>query len=151
MNLDKQVALVTGASRGIGQAIALALAQAGARVVGTATTADGAAKITAALSPLGGHGAVLDVADTQSIEALFAALDAAGEMPNILDNNAAITRDTLVLRMKTEDWNAIIDTNLSSTFRITKASLKRMMKERRGRIISITSGLGLMGIVVQVN
>ncbi|MEP7314423.1 MAG: 3-oxoacyl-ACP reductase FabG [Pseudomonadota bacterium] len=149
--LQQDCALVTGASRGIGQAIALTLAQAGARVVGTATTEEGAARITATLAPLGGHGAVLNVADTQSIEALFAALDAAGEMPTILVNNAAITRDTLMLRMKNEDWDAVIDTNLSSAFRITKACLKRMMKERRGRIISITSVVGLMGNAGQVN
>jgi len=149
--LQQDFALVTGASRGIGQAIALALAQAGARVVGTATTADGAAKITATLAPLGGHGAVLNVADLLSIEALFAALETAGEMPTILVNNAAITRDTLMLRMKNDDWDAVIDTNLSSTFRITKACLKRMMKERRGRVISITSVVGLMGNAGQVN
>ncbi len=97
--LQTEHALVTGASRGIGQAIALALARAGARVVGTATTEEGAARITATLAPLGGHGAVLDVGDSASIERLFAGLEAAGEMPGILINNAAITRDTLMLRM----------------------------------------------------
>lgn len=149
--LHQDCALVTGASRGIGQAIALTLAQAGARVVGTATTAEGAARITAALAPLGGHGAVLDVGDAASIEGLFAALGAADELPTILVNNAAITRDTLMLRMKIEDWDAVIETNLTSAFRITKASLKRMMKERRGRIINITSVVGLMGNAGQVN
>jgi 3-oxoacyl-[acyl-carrier protein] reductase len=149
--LGQDIALVTGASRGIGQAIAQALAQAGARVVGTATSEAGAARITAELAPLGGHGAVLDVGDKASVDALFAQLEAAGEMPSILVNNAAITRDTLMLRMKDDDWDAVIDTNLSANFRITKACLKSMMKARRGRIISITSVVGLMGNAGQVN
>jgi 3-oxoacyl-[acyl-carrier protein] reductase len=149
--LGGQTALVTGASRGIGQAIALRLAQAGARVIGTATTAEGAAKITAALADTGGRGEVLNVTQSESIATLLAALDAAGDMPTILVNNAAITRDTLALRMKDDDWNQVIDTNLSSNFRITKACLKRMMKERSGRIISITSVVGLMGNAGQAN
>jgi 3-oxoacyl-[acyl-carrier protein] reductase len=149
--LGGQTALVTGASRGIGRAIALRLAQAGARVIGTATTAEGAAKITAALADTGGRGEVLNVTQSESIATLLAALDAAGDMPTILVNNAAITRDTLALRMKDDDWNQVIDTNLSSNFRITKACLKRMMKERSGRIISITSVVGLMGNAGQAN
>jgi 3-oxoacyl-[acyl-carrier protein] reductase len=149
--LGGQTALVTGASRGIGQAIALRLAQAGARVIGTATTAEGAAKITAALADAGGRGEVLNVTQSESIATLLAALDAAGDMPTILVNNAAITRDTLALRMKDDDWNQVIDTNLSSNFRLTKACLKRMMKERNGRIISITSVVGLMGNAGQAN
>jgi 3-oxoacyl-[acyl-carrier protein] reductase len=149
--LQGQTALVTGASRGIGQAIALRLAQAGARVIGTATTAEGAAKITAALAGAGGRGEVLDVTQSESLATLLASLDAAGDMPTILVNNAAITRDTLALRMKDDDWNQVIDTNLSANFRITKACLKRMMKERAGRIISITSVVGLMGNAGQAN
>ncbi len=149
--LSADTALVTGASRGIGRAIALQLAQAGAKVVGTATSEEGAARITAELAPFGGHGAVLNVGDKASCDALFAQLDAAGEMPSILVNNAAITRDTLMLRMKDEDWETVIDTNLSANFRITKACLKHMMKARRGRIISITSVVGLMGNAGQVN
>jgi 3-oxoacyl-[acyl-carrier protein] reductase len=142
---------VTGASRGIGQAIALQLAAAGAKVIGTATTAEGAARISAALAANGGRGEVLDVTQAESLAALLAGLDAAGDMPTILVNNAAITRDALALRMKDEDWNRVIDTNLSANFRITKACLKRMMKERHGRIISITSVVGLMGNAGQVN
>jgi len=149
--LQGQAALVTGASRGIGRAIALRLAADGARVIGTATTQEGAAQITSALSEQGGRGETLNVSTTGSIEALIARLDAAGDMPTILVNNAAITRDTLLLRMKDEDWNQVIDTNLSANFRLTKVCVKRMMKERNGRIISITSVVGLMGNAGQVN
>jgi 3-oxoacyl-[acyl-carrier protein] reductase len=149
--LAGQTALVTGASRGIGAAIAAHLAAAGARVIGTATTADGAERISATLAAHGGHGAVVDVADAASVAALFAQLEAAGEMPAILVNNAAITRDTLMLRMKEDDWDAVINTNLSANFRVTKAVLKRMMKERYGRIISISSVVGQMGNAGQVN
>ena len=144
-------ALVTGATRGIGQAIALQLAGAGARVIGTATSEAGAARISAELAALGGQGVVLDVSDAGSISSLFAQLDADGQMPSILVNNAAITRDTLALRMKDEDWDAVINTNLSANFRVTKACLKRMMKERYGRIINITSVVGLMGNAGQIN
>jgi 3-oxoacyl-[acyl-carrier protein] reductase len=149
--LQGETALVTGASRGIGRAIALRLATAGAKVVGTATTPEGAANITAALSSLGGRGEVLNVSTAGSLEALMALLDAAGDMPTILVNNAAITRDTLLLRMKDDDWNLVIDTNLSANFRISKPCVKRMMKERKGRIINITSVVGLMGNAGQVN
>jgi 3-oxoacyl-[acyl-carrier protein] reductase len=149
--LAGQTALVTGASRGIGRAIALALAGAGARVVGTATSAAGAEQISAALAPTGGRGAVLDVASAESREALLKSLDERSEMPDILVNNAAITRDTLLLRMKDDDWDSVIETNLSANFRITKACVRRMMKERRGRIISITSVVGLMGNAGQTN
>jgi 3-oxoacyl-[acyl-carrier protein] reductase len=149
--LAGQTALVTGASRGIGAAIAAQLAAAGARVIGTATTAEGAERISATLAGHGGHGAVVDVADAASVAALFAQLEAAGEMPTILVNNAAITRDTLMLRMKEDDWDAVINTNLSANFRVTKAVLKRMMKERYGRIISISSVVGQMGNAGQVN
>jgi len=151
--LENEVALVTGASRGIGHAIALALAKAGARVIGTATSAEGAAKITTALASHGynGHGAVLDAGVGASIDALVAELDAAGELPTILVNNAAITRDMLLLRMKQEDWDKVIATNLTAVFRLSKACVRRMMKERRGRIINLTSVVGLTGNPGQAN
>ena len=151
--LNNDVALVTGASRGIGNAIALALAGAGARIIGTSTTPEGAAKLTAQLASHGynGRGAVLDVGDAASIEALIAQLDTAGEMPTILVNNAAITRDGLLLRMKPDDWDQVIATNLTSVFRLSKACLRRMMKERHGRIINLTSIVGLTGNPGQVN
>jgi 3-oxoacyl-[acyl-carrier protein] reductase len=151
--LENDVALVTGASRGIGNAIAMALAGAGARVVGTSTSAEGAAKLTEAFAAKGykGRGAVLDVGSAASIDALIAELDGAEGLPTILVNNAAITKDTLLLRMKPEDWDAVLATNLTSVFRLSKACLKRMMKERRGRIINITSIVGVTGNAGQVN
>jgi 3-oxoacyl-[acyl-carrier protein] reductase len=149
--LKGATALVTGASRGIGRAIAMQLAADGAKVIGTATTPDGAAQITAALQPQGGRGEVLNVSTAGSLEALLAGLDAAGDMPTILVNNAAITRDNLLLRMKEDEWGQVIDTNLSANFRISKQCVKRMMKERNGRIINITSVVGLMGNAGQVN
>jgi 3-oxoacyl-[acyl-carrier protein] reductase len=151
--LENDVALVTGASRGIGHAIALALGAAGAQVIGTATSAEGAAKFSAALASHGyrGRGAVLDAGSAASIDALLGELDEAGESPTILINNAAITRDTLLLRMKPEDWDAVIATNLTAVFRITKACVRRMMKERRGRIVNLTSVVGLTGNPGQAN
>jgi 3-oxoacyl-[acyl-carrier protein] reductase len=151
--LDKEVALVTGASRGIGLAIALALGQAGARVIGTSTSAEGAEKLTQALASHGcnGRGAILEAGNPASIDALVAELESAGESPSILVNNAAITRDTLLLRMKPEDWDAVIATNLTAVFRLSKACVKRMMKERRGRIVNITSVVGVTGNAGQVN
>lgn len=151
--LENDVALVTGASRGIGREIALALAGAGARVIGTATTSEGAAGLTAALASHGynGRGATLDVSDAASIDALMSDLDAAGEMPTILVNNAAVTRDMLLLRMKPEDWDRVIATNLTSVFRLSKACLRRMMKERRGRIVNMTSVVGVTGNPGQAN
>jgi 3-oxoacyl-[acyl-carrier protein] reductase len=151
--LNNDLALVTGASRGIGNAIALALGGAGARVVGTSTTAEGAAALTEAFKAKGiqGRGAVLDASKSESVEALLAELDAAEGLPTILVNNAAITRDNLLLRMKQDDWDAVIATNLTSVFRLSKACVKRMMKERRGRIVNITSIVGVTGNPGQVN
>jgi len=148
--LQNDIALVTGASRGIGQAIARALAGAGARVIGTATSQAGADSITSWLGN-NGRGAVLDVGNAASIDGLLGDLEARNEMPTILVNNAAITRDTLLLRMKPEDWDAVIATNLTSVFRLSKGCLKRMMKERRGRIVSLTSIVGLTGNPGQAN
>ena len=148
--LENEIALVTGASRGIGQGIARALSGAGARVIGTATSEAGAQGISSWLGS-NGRGAVLDVGSAASIDTLLADLDARNEMPTILVNNAAITRDSLLLRMKPEDWDAVINTNLTSVFRLSKACLKRMMKERRGRIVSLTSIVGLTGNPGQAN
>jgi 3-oxoacyl-[acyl-carrier protein] reductase len=150
---ENDLVLVTGASRGIGAAIAVGLSAAGARVVGTATTPEGAASITAALAPLAreGRGAVLNVADSASIDTLLKELEHGGAMPTILVNNAAITRDMLLMRMKDEDWEAVINTNLTSVYRLSKACLKRMVKERRGRIINITSVVGVTGNAGQAN
>jgi 3-oxoacyl-[acyl-carrier protein] reductase len=151
--LENDLALVTGASRGIGRAIALALAGAGARVVGTATTEAGAGAITTMLAQAGaqGRGALLDAGDARSIEALISNLEAAEGLPTILVNNAAITRDMLLLRMKSADWDQVIATNLTGVFRISKACLKRMLKERRGRIINVTSIVGITGNPGQTN
>jgi 3-oxoacyl-[acyl-carrier protein] reductase len=150
---ENDVVLVTGGSRGIGRAIAFGLAAAGARVIGTATSEAGAAELTATFiaNGLRGEGAVLDVSSEASIDALLAQLDAAGSMPSILVNNAAITRDGLLLRMKPDDWNQVIQTNLSAVYRLSKGVLRRMMKERHGRIINITSIVGITGNPGQVN
>jgi len=153
MSLENEQVLVTGASRGIGRAIAVALAEAGASVVGTATSAAGAAEFTAAFTERGlkGRGEVLDVSSEASIDALLASLEGANAMPSILVNNAAITRDGLLLRMKPEDWNQVINTNLSAVYRLSKAVLRKMMKDRHGRIINITSIVGVTGNPGQVN
>ena len=151
--LDGEIALVTGASRGIGRAIALALGEAGARVIGTATSDAGAAAIGKAFDEAGvtGQGEVLNVADAGSVDALMSKLAAADASPTVLVNNAGITRDNLLMRMKDDEWQSIIDTNLSSVYRMSKAVLRAMMKARRGRIITITSVVGVMGNAGQAN
>jgi 3-oxoacyl-[acyl-carrier protein] reductase len=149
--LNGQVALVTGASRGIGAAIASRLSADGARVVGTATTPGGAARISETLAASGGRGAVLDVVNQESIDALIADIESHEGPIGILCNNAGITRDTLLLRMKAEDWDAVLQTNLASVFKLSKAVLRGMMKARKGRIISIASIVGLTGNPGQTN
>lgn len=151
--LQNQIALVTGASRGIGHAIALALAKQGATVAGTATTQEGANKITAQFAELKlpGHGFVLNVADQNSIEQALAAIKTQCGVPTILVNNAGITRDNLMLRMKDDEWNAVIDTNLTAVFHLTKRCLRDMLKARGGRIINISSIVGATGNPGQAN
>jgi 3-oxoacyl-[acyl-carrier protein] reductase len=151
--LAGRVALVTGASRGIGAAVAEALARQGAAVVGTATTEQGAAAIGATLQRLGlhGRGAVLDVASDASVETLLADVTAKEGAPTILVNNAGITRDNLLLRMTAEEWDAVITTNLSSLYRVCKACLRGMTKARHGRIVNIGSVVGLSGNAGQTN
>jgi len=147
------IALVTGASRGIGRVIAEELARAGATVVGTATSAEGAAALTAAFQAAGlrGRGAVYRAGEPEAAEQLVADLEAHEGLPTILVNNAGIAKDQLILRMKNEDWDQTIQINLSSVFRLTKLCLKRMLKERRGRIISIGSVVGAIGNPGQVH
>jgi len=149
--LNGEVALVTGASRGIGAAIASRLSQDGARVIGTATTPEGAARISENLAQYGGRGAVLDVLSQASIDALIADIEAREGAIGILCNNAGITRDTLLLRMKQDDWDAVMQTNLASVFRLSKAVLRGMVKARKGRIISIASVVGVIGNAGQAN
>ncbi|MGD8574964.1 MAG: 3-oxoacyl-ACP reductase FabG [Gammaproteobacteria bacterium] len=153
MNLNNDVALVTGASRGIGKAIALALGKAGARVVGTATSDAGAEAISAYLKAEGveGHGMKLDVADPESVAATLDTINTEMGAPAILVNNAGITRDNLLMRMKEQEWEEIINTNLSSIFRLSKACLRGMMKARQGRIINIGSVVGATGNPGQAN
>lgn len=153
MLLKGQIALVTGASRGIGQAIALELGRQGAQVIGTATSGDGADKIGHALKEknLAGKGVVLDVNDANSIAAALTELEKTGSAPTILVNNAGITRDNLLLRMSEEEWDVILNTNLKSVFRMTKACLRAMVKARWGRIISISSVVGATGNAGQAN
>jgi 3-oxoacyl-[acyl-carrier protein] reductase len=152
MTMASQVALVTGASRGIGAAIALELARRGARVVGTATTEDGAGRISAALAAYAGcRGAALDVNDASAAEALVEAIVKEHGALHILVNNAGITRDQLAMRMKDEDWDAVLDTNLKAVFRLSRAVMRPMMKQRHGRIVSITSVIGASGNPGQAN
>lgn len=153
MSLENQIALVTGASRGIGAAIAQTLGHQGAVVVGTATSPSGAEKITAALKSAGikGMGVALDVNNTEQIELVLKEITEQFGSVSILVNNAGITKDTLMMRMSDEDWDAVISTNLSSIYRMSKAVLRPMMKARTGRIISISSVVGHMGNAGQAN
>ena len=148
---DRQTALVTGASRGIGRAIAQTLAEAGFRVVGTATTDSGAAAISEALGALGGKGIVLNVTDGAALDSAIDAVAKEAGGLHVLVNNAGITRDTLSMRMKDEDWDAVLDTNLKAVFRACRAATKPMMRQRYGRIINITSVVGVSGNAGQAN
>ncbi|MBL8468925.1 3-oxoacyl-ACP reductase FabG [Methyloversatilis discipulorum] len=151
--LDGQIALVTGASRGIGRAIALALGQAGATVIGTATSEAGAAGIQQSFGTAGvrGRGIVLDVTDTAAIPAAISAIEKDFGTVSVLVNNAGITRDNLAMRMKDDEWQAVIDTNLKAVFTMSRAVMKGMMKARSGRIINITSVVGETGNPGQAN
>lgn len=153
MSIEGKVALVTGATRGIGKAIALELASQGAIVIGTATSESGAEQIKNTLAEAGnaGTGIVLDVSSPESIEAAIAQINEQFGAPTILVNNAGITRDNIMLRMKDEEWDAVINTNLSSIYRVTKALLRGMTKARWGRIINISSVVGSMGNAGQCN
>ncbi|HEY9031688.1 MAG TPA: 3-oxoacyl-ACP reductase FabG [Kangiella sp.] len=154
MSLNDKIALVTGASRGIGQAIAHRLAQSGATVIGTATSESGAEKITENFKAAGlnGVGMALNVTDPESIESVLDAIKGEhGRTPDILVNNAGITRDNLLMRMKDEEWESILNTNLTSIFRLSKACLRSMMKSKWGRIITIGSVVGTMGNAGQAN
>ncbi len=147
MSETKQVALVTGATRGIGRAIASTLAAQGFTVIGTATSAAGAAAISAALAAHGGRGVCLDVNDAAAVDAI---IKADGGL-QVLVNNAGITRDTLAMRMKDVDWDAVLDTNLKAVFGCSRAVMRQMMKQRHGRIINITSVVGASGNAGQAN
>ena len=151
MSDNKQVALVTGASRGIGRSIALTLAQRGLKVVGTATSESGAAAITEALAPHGGRGIVLNVTNAPALDAAIDAIVKADGGLHVLVNNAGITRDQLSMRMKDEDWDAVLDTNLKAVFRASRAAIRPMMKQRFGRIVNITSVVGASGNPGQAN
>jgi 3-oxoacyl-[acyl-carrier protein] reductase len=150
-NAEQRVALVTGASRGIGRAIAAALADASMTVVGTATSESGAARIDAELASRGGAGLVLDVSDPDSVDQAMAAATERFGAPTVLVNNAGITRDNILMRMKSEEWDSVINTNLSAIYRMSKACLRGMTKARWGRIITITSVVGSMGNPGQSN
>ena len=150
-DLSGKIALVTGASRGIGAAIADTLAAAGAKVIGTATSESGAAAISERLVQWGGEGRALNSAEPETIENLIADIEKAFGKLDILVNNAGITRDNLLMRMKEEEWDDIMQVNLKSVFRASKAVLRGMMKQRSGRIINITSVVGVMGNAGQTN
>ena len=149
--LQGEIALVTGASRGIGAAIADELAALGATVIGTATTESGAAAIGSRLAAQGGHGRALNVTEPGAVDALIDAVSKEFGAISILVNNAGITRDNLLMRMKDEDWQAILDTNLTSVYRTSKAVMRGMMKARKGRIINIASVIGVTGNAGQAN
>ena len=151
ITLKGQVALVTGASRGIGRAIATALAGQGMTVVGTATTDAGAAAVGEALASLGGSGVKLDVTDGAALDAAIDGIVKQHGGLHVLVNNAGITRDTLSMRMKDEDWDAVLDTNLKAVFRASRAAIRPMMKQRYGRIVNITSVVGASGNPGQAN
>lgn len=150
-SLQGEVVLVTGASRGIGAAIADTLAAQGAKVIGTATSEAGASAISERMASLGGVGKVLNVTDGAAVEALIDSINSEFGTISILINNAGITRDQLLMRMKDDDWSAILDTNLSSVFRTSKAVMRSMMKARKGRIINIASVIGVTGNAGQAN
>ncbi len=151
--LENEIALVTGASRGIGRAIAIELGRRGARVVGTATSESGARAIDEYLGAerIGGRGVVLDVANAASVESCFKDVDGREGTPTILVNNAGVTRDGLLMRMSADDWQTVIETDLSAVYRTCKAVMRGMMKARRGRIINIASVVGVMGNAGQAN
>lgn len=151
--LEGEIALVSGATRGIGRAIAQTLGEQGAVIIGTATSENGAQSITQALAGNGikGTGMVLNVTDPASIETVVGRVSEEFGAPGILVNNAGITRDNLLMRMKDEDWDSVIDTNLASVYRLSKACLRGMMKARKGRIINIASVVGVMGNAGQTN
>jgi 3-oxoacyl-[acyl-carrier protein] reductase len=153
MSLEGKVALVTGATRGIGRAIALSLGEQGATVIGTATSDNGAATISEFLAEakISGKGIVLNVTDDAAIDTVVADIESEFGAPDILVNNAGITRDNLLMRMKDEEWNDIIDTNLTPIFKLSKRCLRAMTKARWGRIITITSVVGAMGNAGQAN
>ena len=146
-----RIALVTGATRGIGAAIAQELAQRGYTVIGTATSAEGAQRISAALIDQGGRGVQLDVNDAASVQALFDSIVKPDGGLHVLVNNAGITKDQLAMRMKDDEWDAVLDTNLKAVFRLSRAAIRPMMKQRFGRIISVTSVVGSMGNPGQAN
>lgn len=153
MSLEGKIALVTGATRGIGRAIALRLGQQGATVIGTATSETGAQAITDFLKEanIAGTGMLLNVTDADSIEAVVSDIETTFGAPSILVNNAGITRDNLLVRMKDDEWNDIIETNLTPIFKLSKRCLRAMTKARWGRIITITSVVGVMGNAGQTN